>query len=69
MVDGEKTEYIPIGQDGLIGIELSQGDHEIHFEYTPRGFYPGLAVSIVSIIIFVGICVKSKRSKKAKAAA
>ncbi len=69
MVDGEKTEYIPIGQDGLIGIELSQGDHEIHFEYTPRGFYPGLAVSIVSIIIFVGICVKSKRSKKTKAAA
>ncbi|MCC8014945.1 MAG: YfhO family protein [Eubacterium sp.] len=63
-VDGEKSEYIPIGDGGLIGVELTEGTHEIYFKYTPRGFFPGLGVSIVSIVIFAVICVKSSKKKK-----
>ncbi len=65
-VDGEKAEYIGIGNNGLIGVELIAGDHEIRFKYTPRGFYPGLIVSIAGIGIFVFLCIRdSKKNKKA----
>ncbi|MCD7778947.1 MAG: YfhO family protein [Clostridiales bacterium] len=64
-VDGENAEYIGIGNNGLIGVELSAGNHEIRFKYTPRGFFPGLIVSIISIGIFVLLCINlSNKNKK-----
>ncbi len=63
-VDGEKYDYIPIGNDGLIGVELPAGEHSLTFRYTPRGFYPGLVISIASIIIFVILCINRKKLEK-----
>ncbi|MCD8214648.1 MAG: YfhO family protein [Clostridiales bacterium] len=63
-VDGEKAEYIGIGGGGLIGVELTAGDHEIRFKYTPGGFFPGLAVSVISIGIFIAICIITSKKKK-----
>ena len=63
-VDGEKYEYIPIGNEGLIGVELPAGEHSLTFKYAPRGFYPGLVVSIISIIVFVVLCIKSAKIKE-----
>lgn len=64
-VDGVKTDYIPIGKNGFIGVELPAGEHDLHFTYTPRGFFPGLGVSAVSLIIFVILCFRLKKPAKA----
>lgn len=65
-VDGVKTNPIAIGNGGLIGLDLSKGSHEIIFKYTPKGFYVGCIVSIVSLaaFFFYNNYLKNKISKK-----
>ncbi len=52
-VDGQKVDKVSIGEKGVIGVDLTAGTHEITFKYQPQGFYLGLIVSLVSIILAV----------------
>lgn len=54
-VDGEKVEITPI-DNAMIGLKLTKGKHDIEFKYSPAGFIPGLAVSIVCTVLFAAFC-------------
>lgn len=51
-IDGEKAELIPIAGDGLIGINVTQGEHEIVFKYKAPGFVLGLIITLISLAAF-----------------
>jgi uncharacterized membrane protein YfhO len=49
-VDGKKAEAAALCADSLIGVVLTGGHHTVTFKYTPAGFVPGLALTLLSII-------------------
>lgn len=51
-IDGKESNFEKI-YDGLIGINLSKGNHKIKFTYSPKGFKEGTIISIISLIISV----------------
>ena len=64
VVDGKETEIVPI-QDALMGIRLSQGNHDVALKYTPAGFKAGLLISAASVVMIAAvIAVSSFISKK-----
>lgn len=52
-VDGKDAELLPIAGEGLIGVELTEGTHIVEFEYTPKGLYMGIVISVGSVAIFI----------------
>ncbi len=59
-VDGVETE-IELFEDTFIGTNLTEGKHTISLSYRPEGFTAGVVISIVSVIIFAGMCVISRK--------
>lgn len=51
-VDGKKVETFAMG-DALLAIDLEAGDHTITFSYMPKGFIPGVIISVVSLCALV----------------
>lgn len=52
-VDGKKVDYLNI-LDGLIGVELEEGEHTIEFKYRVPGLIIG---SSISVLAFIGLLV------------
>ncbi len=52
-VDGREVETTPICNDAFIGISIMPGSHKIEFSYTPKGFVPGILVSIGSLVVLI----------------
>ena len=52
-VDGQKVNKVSIGENGLIGVDVTAGTHEIVFKYQPSGFYLGIVISIISLLLTV----------------
>lgn len=63
LVDGQETEAVCIG-DSLMGIDLTEGDHEIRMTYTPGGLAAGIGLSLVCLLLFGVVCVLDKRRKE-----
>ncbi len=55
-MDGETVDITPVG-NSLLAFPLSAGEHEITLTYYPNGFWPGMAVSCVCLLLFAGMCV------------
>lgn len=51
-VNGEKVEYAKAVGD-FISFELSDGENEIEISFIPKGFYVGLALSVMGAAAFV----------------
>lgn len=51
-VDGEEQEFIPIAE-GLSGVRLDIGTHDIKLKFTPPGFWMGLMITALGILIFL----------------
>lgn len=51
-VNGEKVEYAKAVSD-FISFELSDGENEIEISFIPKGFYAGLALSVIGAAAFV----------------
>ncbi|MDY4893600.1 MAG: YfhO family protein [Agathobacter sp.] len=65
-VDGKETKINPF-EDALIGVHLTEGEHEIRLLYTSPGLYAGVAGSVVSLLLFaVSMLIRLGRSKKIK---
>ena len=65
-VDGEETEIKPL-ENAMICVPLTKGEHDIVLKYSPVGFVPGVIVSIVALVIFIGaivLAIMIKRKKK-----
>ncbi len=55
LVDGVKTEPTSVG-DAFLAVPLEEGEHTVSLTYTPPGFSAGWKISLISLILFVGIC-------------
>lgn len=58
VVDGKPAETTKVG-DAFLAVDLEPGEHQVSLTYTPPGFVPGMAVSVVCIGVYVLICVCS----------
>lgn len=59
-VDGQKAEKLLLGK-GNMGVELTEGYHDIKLEYRTPGLMSGAAVSLAGIGIFILLCVMTRR--------
>lgn len=59
LVDGVKTEA-SLFEDMMIAIPLTAGTHTISLGYYPQGMTVGIMVTLLSIAIFVTICIFEK---------
>ena len=62
-VDGKKAETVRLMQ-AMLGVKLQQGRHEIRLKYIPEGLVTGMAVSSVSLLLFMLFAVIDRRKKK-----
>lgn len=51
-VDGAKAEQYPVGE-ALTGVHLTAGSHEIRMKYTPVGLWPGTALSLLCVLLYL----------------
>lgn len=51
-IDGQNKKVLNLG--GMTGVLIPKGKHNIKLAYETRGFWPGAAISIVSIFICAG---------------
>ncbi len=51
-VDGVVVDTVAIGE-GLLGFDVTAGDHTVEMEYYPRGWWVGLGISGVSLLVLV----------------
>ena len=66
-VDGSETETFPLMQS-MLGVDISEGSHDIRIEYTPEGFRTGVLVSSASLLVILLLMLLDRRSRKKKAA-
>ena len=52
-VDGEKIETSKICNDAFIGFSVMPGKHNVEFSYTPKGFIPGILITLGSLIVLI----------------
>jgi len=67
-VDGQKAEILR-GNYMFMAVPLTEGHHEVEFEYCSPGLKTGLLVSIVSVLVFISMLLydrKNNRNKKGK---
>lgn len=63
-VDGKEVETLKIANEGLIGIDLKQGEHTILFKYETSGIKVGAILSIISIISLIIYIIVDNKIKK-----
>ena len=51
-VDGNTVDMTAF-KDTFVSFEISEGTHTIHLDYTPDGFYLGLASTLICIILLI----------------
>ncbi len=65
-VDGEKARLYPMF-DAMCAVNVSAGEHTIEMKYSPKGFVPGVFISIVSVAALVLLYIL-ERKRRGKAA-
>ena len=63
-VDGQTADALPVGST-LMGLDLTEGRHEIAMTYTPGGFYAGCLLSAISLFLFILTAIQEKKREKA----
>lgn len=66
-VDGKKVDVLPF-KDAFVSIPISAGTHTIELSYSPYGYSVGILISLLSLSIFVAICLFKKSPKYLKKA-
>lgn len=64
-VDGEEVETFAVG-NALLGIDLEPGDHTIELDFVPKGFIPGVVLSVVSLVVLILFMIYLKRRDAGK---
>ena len=55
-IDGQKISkenIIGIGDDALLGVYITEGEHTVTFKYVPEGLLIGCALSALTVVIFL----------------
>ena len=61
-VDGKKSRLYPIF-DAMCGVNVDPGEHEIEMRYSPRGFVPGMCISISCLAILIGLYLLERKKR------
>ncbi len=62
-IDGEKVskaDFISIGNDALLGVNITAGEHTVRFKYVPEGLILGTLISITALILMILLCIMFK---------
>ena len=62
-VDGKSAGAIRIA-DTFLGVEVSEGEHTISMRYVPGGFYAGLLLTLLCVLLYMGTAVLEIRSER-----
>lgn len=62
-VDGAEAEVYKVN-NGMIGVIVPEGEHEIELEYTVKGLKEGIIISVISAAVFAGYMIFCKRKDK-----
>ncbi|NCA98433.1 MAG: hypothetical protein EOM70_03545 [Clostridia bacterium] len=62
-VDGQAVETYAVA-NGLLAFDLTAGTHEIDLRFTPPGFWPGLAVSLASLLVLLALAWLQRRKSR-----
>lgn len=64
-VDGQKIAYDTLEENKFagvfVGLVLEEGEHTIEMSFHPYGFYVGAVLSVISLIIFLVLCVYKRK--------
>jgi len=55
-IDGQKVsneQIVGIGDDALLGVYITEGEHTVSFKYVPQGLLLGCAISALTVVIFL----------------
>ena len=55
-IDGQKVskdQIVSIGDDALLGVYITAGEHTVSFKYVPQGLLLGCSISALTIVIFL----------------
>lgn len=63
-VDGKKLEAIELFEGAFISIPLTTGEHTISLSFYPVGFNLGIIISLVSLGLFIGLCVLTNKKHR-----
>lgn len=58
-IDGEKVssaDIVSIGNDALLGVNITAGEHTVEFKYVPQGLVLGVLISITTLILMLLMC-------------
>jgi uncharacterized membrane protein YfhO len=58
-IDGEKvakSDILSIGNDALIGVNITAGEHTVEFKYVPDGLILGTMISVTVLLMMILIC-------------
>lgn len=64
-VDGVKTEIVPY-QDAMISVPVTKGSHQIELQFSAPGLIPGIVITAVSLICFLGLALFTINSGRKK---
>ncbi len=62
-VDGQPAELLTMF-GAMSGVKLTSGTHEITLTYSPKGFVPGLMVSIMSVAVLVVLYLLERKNPR-----
>lgn len=59
-VDGQKKDIQLLG-DSFIAVPLNAGTHNIELKFVPHGTWAGIALTVLGLLVFAGMCVSRRR--------
>jgi uncharacterized membrane protein YfhO len=59
-VDGMEEIIEPVA-DGLMGVYMEEGTHELELSYVSPGFSLGMLLTILGLVLFVLLCILTKK--------
>lgn len=62
-IDGEKVstaDIISIGNDALLGVNITAGEHTVEFKYIPEGLILGVLISLTTACLMILLCIMFK---------
>ncbi len=63
LVDGEEVEPVTV-LNAFLAVELTEGSHDIELKYTSVGFWQGLLISMVCILLFLVLWMMTVRYRR-----
>lgn len=62
-LDGEPVDKVSLGNDGVIGVAIPAGDHELTFTYKLKGLRYAVVFSVLGVLLMIGYLMLEKKGK------